>query len=96
MNKPDRIDFEKLLGFELVTRELLRGFDFQDETFGDKLGAKVGLEDPPSPPNKAMQFSKLLGFENVSEGLLQVVDFQNETLGDKLGGKSPLPPRAST
>ena len=63
MQKPARIDFAKLLGFELVTRDISRGvdlqnvgarlgakvgievtggIDFQNETFGDKLGAKVG------------------------------------------------------
>jgi hypothetical protein len=46
MQKPDRIDFAKLLGFELVTRELLENFDLQEETIGAKLGAKVGGVEP--------------------------------------------------
>ncbi len=37
-------NFDKLLGFELVSRELLHELDFQDETLGAKLGAKVGTE----------------------------------------------------
>lgn len=42
MQKPDGIDFARLLGFELVTRELFELFDLQEETIGAKLGAKVG------------------------------------------------------
>lgn len=45
MNKPDTIDFAKLLGFELVTGELNNDLDFQNETIGAKLGAKVGAEE---------------------------------------------------
>ena len=41
-----KIDFGKLLGFETVA-----GCDFQDETFGAKLGAKVG-DAEPAPPSK--------------------------------------------
>jgi len=48
MQKPDRIDFAKLLGFELVTRELLENFDLQEETIGAKLGAKVGAAIEPT------------------------------------------------
>ena len=48
MQKPDRIDFAKLLGFELVTRELLENFDLQEETIGAKLGAKVGASVEPT------------------------------------------------
>jgi hypothetical protein len=42
MRKADTIDFTKLLGFETVTLELSEALDFQDETLGAKLGAKVG------------------------------------------------------
>jgi len=42
MGKSDKIDFSKLLGFELVTEELADKVDFQTETFGGRLGAKVG------------------------------------------------------
>ena len=46
MQKPDSIDFTKLLGFEMVTRELEKELDFQNETVGAKLGAKVGFPEP--------------------------------------------------
>jgi hypothetical protein len=42
MQKPDKIDFTKLLGFETVADQLSKSADFQDETIGAKLGAKVG------------------------------------------------------
>ena len=42
MQKPDSIDFTKLLGFETLTREVSKEINFQDETLADKLGAKVG------------------------------------------------------
>lgn len=44
MKKTESIDFDKLLGFETVGAELARCRDFQEETFSDKLGAKVGVE----------------------------------------------------
>jgi hypothetical protein len=44
MQKPDLIDLTKLLGFETVTCGRPEAIDFQDETLGAKLGAKVGLE----------------------------------------------------
>ena len=84
MRKPDRIHFDKLLGFELLARELSKALDFQDESFGAKLGAKVGTE---SGPSKTIEFAKLLGFESIAEGLPKVVDFTDETLSDKLGAK---------
>ena len=85
MRKPDRIHFDKLLGFELLARELSKALDFQDESFGAKLGAKVGVEE--SGPSKTIEFAKLLGFESIAEGLPKVVDFTDETLSDKLGAK---------
>ena len=42
MQKPETTDFAKLLGFETITREPSETLDFQDETLGAKLGAKVG------------------------------------------------------
>jgi hypothetical protein len=42
MQKPDKIDFTKLLGFETVADVLSEDLDFQDEIIGAKLGAKVG------------------------------------------------------
>jgi hypothetical protein len=44
-----RLDFTKLLGFDSVSDPILDGIDFQDETVGAKLGAKVG-EEPSVPP----------------------------------------------
>ena len=43
-----KIDFGKLFGFETVA-----GCDFLDETFGAKLGAKVG-EPAPASPSKTL------------------------------------------
>jgi hypothetical protein len=45
-----KIDFTKLLGFDTVSCELSEsGLDLRDETFGDKLGAKVGPPEDISP-----------------------------------------------
>ncbi len=42
MSENRRIDFSKLLGFQVMSEELAEHVDFQDETFGGRLGAKVG------------------------------------------------------
>ena len=42
MQKPEKVDLTKLLGFETVTNEPTDDIDFQDETLSAKLGAKVG------------------------------------------------------
>jgi len=42
MSESQKIDFSKLLGFQVVSDELAERVDFQDETFGGRLGAKVG------------------------------------------------------
>jgi hypothetical protein len=48
MNKTtNKIDFAKLLGFDAVSDQIAGVVDFQDETIGAKLGAKVG--DPGEP-----------------------------------------------
>ena len=52
MQKPDTIDFAKLLGFETVTRERSEALDFQDETLGAKLGAKVGVIEATEPEGR--------------------------------------------
>ena len=39
-----KIDFTKLLGFETLGDQMAGGLDFQDETLGDKLGAKIRPE----------------------------------------------------
>jgi len=44
MQKPDKIDYAKLLGFDAVSDQISGSVDFQDETIGAKLGAKVGAE----------------------------------------------------
>jgi hypothetical protein len=44
MQEPDKIDYAKLFGFDAVSDQLSDGLDFQNETVGDKLGAKVGTE----------------------------------------------------
>jgi len=41
---PTGSNFDKLLGFKLVTRELSSQLSFQDETISARLGAKVGTE----------------------------------------------------
>ena len=38
------VDFSRLLGFGTVAGELSEGVDLKNGTFGDKLGAKIGLE----------------------------------------------------
>jgi hypothetical protein len=50
MQKPDKIDYAKLLGFDAVSDQLSAGVDFQDETIGAKLGAKVGQGEPSGKP----------------------------------------------
>jgi len=50
MQKPDKIDFTKLLGFETVADDLSKEVDFRDETISAKIGAKVGVKsDEPTP-----------------------------------------------
>ena len=43
-----KLDCSKLLGFETVANELSENLDFQNEAFGDKLGAKIGGTEPSS------------------------------------------------
>ncbi len=52
MQKADKIDFTKLLGFETVTSEWSEALDFQDETLGAKLGAKVGDVEALAPESR--------------------------------------------
>jgi hypothetical protein len=44
-----KIDYAKLLGFDAVSDELSKGIDFQGETIGAKLGAKVGGAEVTEP-----------------------------------------------
>jgi hypothetical protein len=50
-----KIDFTKLLGFDAVSDDLSQGVDFQDETIGAKLGAKVGGVEPVPGPAKVVE-----------------------------------------
>jgi hypothetical protein len=52
MEKPATIDFAKLLGFDTVTRDASEVLDFQDETLGAKLGAKVGVIEAVAPEGR--------------------------------------------
>jgi hypothetical protein len=44
MQKHDRIDFDKLLGFGTVSDRIDQSVDLREETVAARLGAKVGLE----------------------------------------------------
>ena len=87
----DRLDFTKLLGFDSVADQLSNGVDFQDETVGAKLGAKVGQE-ADEPKRASLNFTKLLGFDSVADRLSDGIDFHEETIGAKLGAKVGLEP----
>jgi hypothetical protein len=52
MPRANKIDFAWLLGFETVTCELSEAVDFQDETLGAKLGAKVGGVEALAPERR--------------------------------------------
>ena len=42
MQGPTKIDYSKLLGFDMVVDELGKGVDFNNPTLGARLGAKIG------------------------------------------------------
>lgn len=44
MQKHDRIDFDKLLGFGTVSDRIDQSVDLREETVAARLGAKVGTE----------------------------------------------------
>ncbi len=59
--KATNLDYTKLLGFEAVSDLIADTFDFQDDTLGAKLGAKVGKEElihrgtqPRNKPNEVL------------------------------------------
>jgi hypothetical protein len=59
MKESKVIDFAKLLGFDTISDQLSEGIDFQDETIGAKLGAKVGGEEAgPATHPKAPDVSR--------------------------------------
>ena len=80
------IDFSKLLGFDVVADEASEGVDFQSETIGARLGAKVGGEASDSPCRK-LDCSKLLGFDAVADEVSGNIDFRSEVIEAKLGAK---------
>ena len=45
MQKLDKIDYSKLLGFDSVRDRISGSVDFRDETVAAALGAKVGQEE---------------------------------------------------
>jgi len=49
MHDPTKIDYSKLLGFDMVADDAADGVDFQKATIGTRLGAKVGKRPPPLP-----------------------------------------------
>jgi len=51
MQKTDKIDYAKLLGFDAVSDQISGSVDFQNETIAAKLGAKVG--DGEAGPSRA-------------------------------------------
>ena len=93
MNGANKLDPTKPLGFASASDRLSNGVDFQDDTLGAKLGAKVGavenqaeIRNRTTKTNK-LDYAKLLGFEGVGEQLSESVDFQDETMNAKLGAK---------
>ena len=52
MEKTGKIEFAKLLGFGAVSDQISGSVDFQDETIGARLGAKVG-DESPKPSRRA-------------------------------------------
>ena len=58
MQKPDTIDFAKLLGFDTVTHDLSEDVEFQNETLGAKLGAKVGDVIEAVAPGRSLKISQ--------------------------------------
>jgi hypothetical protein len=50
-----KMDYSKLLGFDMVAKDVTSGVDFKDATVGAKLGAKVGKTITKRPGLMAMQ-----------------------------------------
>lgn len=42
MQDPTKLDYSKLLGFDMVADDVTDGVDFQNAMIGTRLGAKVG------------------------------------------------------
>jgi hypothetical protein len=85
MAKIGSIDLTQLLGFTIVADELPDGLDFQNQTVGARLGARVGFEPTGKP--KQVEFGKLLGFAAVGNEIGESVDFRADVIEAKLGAK---------
>ena len=82
MQNAKKIDYAKLLGFDTISDEIVGSVDFQADTIGARLGAKVG-EHVPAP----LDYSKLVGFATLSDEFVGGVDFQADAVSSKLGAK---------
>lgn len=58
MRENQKIDFSKLLGFQVMSEELSERVDFRDETFAGRLGAKVGLKTGDLQPARVEKADK--------------------------------------
>ena len=54
MQESQKMDLTKLLGFETLAEVVAEDLDLCDETFGAKLGAKVGELEPGGVPPVAI------------------------------------------
>jgi hypothetical protein len=82
MKAIDTLDANRLLGFASLGDRLANGVDFQDDTLGARLGAKVG---DGIEPGVSIDLSKLWGFASLGDQ--KSVDFRDETFDGKLGAK---------
>jgi len=53
MNTASKMDYSKLVGFELVESLIYGGVDFQDDALAAKLGAKVGIDPNGAPADES-------------------------------------------
>ena len=86
-----KIDFTKLLGFDMVSDELPDGLDFTGDTIGARLGAKVEGQRRVIP--KDYQILEALGFEIISRGTLKGPRNPESYVCDKFGAKVGPPER---
>jgi hypothetical protein len=78
MRDRTKMDYSKLLGFDLVPEEIVDGVDFKDATVGAKLGAKVG---------KKMTI-ETTDFPLYSKDLPEIVQRAAEPIMRGLGGRT--------
>jgi hypothetical protein len=67
-----KMDYSKLLGFDMVAKDVNGGVDFKDATVGAKLGAKVGktiTKRPEAIPMRASDAPSAAAGEPVMQGL---------------------------